>query len=91
VVKSAYGTWMGLMEYIGRHEEDVSRSKRLLTDDRSNILIYVTGHGGDEFLKVQYKIMSVLYPRSPSPYFLFPSSALYHFVMFFFYFKKTIF
>jgi len=24
-----------------------------LTDDRSNILIYVTGHGGDEFLKFQ--------------------------------------
>jgi phosphatidylinositol glycan class K len=29
----------------------VPRSKRLLTDDRSNILIYMTGHGGDEFLK----------------------------------------
>jgi len=30
-----------------------SRSKRLLTDDRSNIFIYITGHGGDEFLKFQ--------------------------------------
>lgn len=28
-------------------------SKRLLTDDRSNILIYMTGHGGNEFLKFQ--------------------------------------
>lgn len=28
-------------------------SKRLMTDDRSNILIYMTGHGGDEFLKFQ--------------------------------------
>lgn len=28
-------------------------SKRLTTDDRSNILIYMTGHGGNEFLKFQ--------------------------------------
>ncbi|KAF2758409.1 glycosylphosphatidylinositol transamidase [Pseudovirgaria hyperparasitica] len=33
--------------------EDMPRSKRLLTDDRSNILVYMTGHGGDEFLKFQ--------------------------------------
>ncbi|KAJ3174742.1 glycosylphosphatidylinositol anchor biosynthesis [Geranomyces variabilis] len=37
----------------GRHESAVPRSKRLLTDDRSNILVYMTGHGGDEFLKFQ--------------------------------------
>lgn len=29
------------------------RSKRLLTDDRSNVFIYMTGHGGNEFLKFQ--------------------------------------
>lgn len=29
------------------------RSKRLLTDERSNILVYMTGHGGNEFLKFQ--------------------------------------
>ncbi|KAK5126003.1 hypothetical protein LTR85_011358 [Meristemomyces frigidus] len=28
-------------------------SKRLMTDDRANILIYMTGHGGDSFLKFQ--------------------------------------
>lgn len=28
-------------------------SKRLMTDDRSNVLIYMTGHGGNEFLKFQ--------------------------------------
>ncbi|QIW97657.1 hypothetical protein AMS68_003175 [Peltaster fructicola] len=28
-------------------------SKRLTTDERSNILIYMTGHGGNEFLKFQ--------------------------------------
>ncbi|CAN6673633.1 GPI-anchor transamidase [Trichomonascus vanleenenianus] len=36
-----------------RWNPDTPRSKRLLTDDRSNILIYMTGHGGDEFLKFQ--------------------------------------
>ena len=29
--------------------EEMPRSKRLLTDDRSNILVYMTGHGGNEF------------------------------------------
>ncbi|KAI5208335.1 hypothetical protein AUEXF2481DRAFT_66828 [Aureobasidium subglaciale EXF-2481] len=36
-----------------RWPESWPRSKRLMTDDRSNILIYMTGHGGDEFLKFQ--------------------------------------
>ena len=29
------------------------RTKRLLTDDRSNVFVYMTGHGGNEFLKFQ--------------------------------------
>ncbi|CAH0015620.1 unnamed protein product [Clonostachys rhizophaga] len=33
--------------------DEMPRSKRLLTDDKSNILIYMTGHGGNEFLKFQ--------------------------------------
>ncbi|KDQ06883.1 hypothetical protein BOTBODRAFT_167595 [Botryobasidium botryosum FD-172 SS1] len=37
----------------GRVEPNVPRSKRLLTDDRSNIFVYMTGHGGNEFLKFQ--------------------------------------
>eukprot|EP00210_Caulerpa_lentillifera_P003356 g3202.t1 len=37
----------------GRHEYGVPRSKRMLSDERSNILIYITGHGGNEFLKFQ--------------------------------------
>jgi len=32
---------------------DMPRSKRLMTDERSNILVYMTGHGGNEFLKFQ--------------------------------------
>ena len=34
-------------------DPSVPRSKRLLTDDRSNIFVYMTGHGGNEFLKFQ--------------------------------------
>ncbi|TBU25261.1 peptidase C13 family-domain-containing protein [Dichomitus squalens] len=37
----------------GRVEPSVPRSKRLLTDDRSNVFIFMTGHGGNEFLKFQ--------------------------------------
>ncbi|KAI4207655.1 MAG: hypothetical protein LQ346_000462, partial [Caloplaca aetnensis] len=33
--------------------EEVPRSKRLGTDAGSNVLVYMTGHGGNEFLKFQ--------------------------------------
>ena len=36
-----------------RWEESVPASKRLGTDEGSNVLIYMTGHGGSEFLKFQ--------------------------------------
>lgn len=36
-----------------RLDEDVPRSKRLGTDAGSNVLVYMTGHGGDQFLKFQ--------------------------------------
>lgn len=36
-----------------RWPEEHPRSKRLLSDENSNIFIYMTGHGGDEFLKFQ--------------------------------------
>jgi len=37
----------------GRHDKSTPRSKRLLSDANSNIFIYMTGHGGEEFLKFQ--------------------------------------
>jgi len=37
----------------GRHEPHVPESKRMRTDERSNVLVYLTGHGGDGFLKFQ--------------------------------------
>ncbi|KAM9891347.1 hypothetical protein OXX79_010785 [Metschnikowia pulcherrima] len=36
-----------------RWDANHPRSKRLLTDENSNIFVYLTGHGGDEFLKFQ--------------------------------------
>lgn len=36
-----------------RLPEGTPRSKRLLSDENSNILVYITGHGGDGFLKFQ--------------------------------------
>lgn len=37
----------------GRLPESTPPSKRLMTNSRSNIFVYLTGHGGDEFLKFQ--------------------------------------
>ncbi|KAH0730292.1 hypothetical protein KY289_001480 [Solanum tuberosum] len=42
-----------LMVLTGRHETAVPRSKRLLSDEGSHTLLYMTGYGGDEFLKFQ--------------------------------------
>lgn len=36
-----------------RWDDTQPRSKRLLTDENSNVFIYLTGHGGNEFLKFQ--------------------------------------
>lgn len=36
-----------------RWDTNHPRSKRLLTDENSNIFVYLTGHGGNEFLKFQ--------------------------------------
>lgn len=37
----------------GRYGDELPASKRLLSDARSNVFVYMTGHGGDEFLKFQ--------------------------------------
>lgn len=38
---------------LGRTNPDLPPSKRLLTDASSNVFVYLTGHGGNEFLKFQ--------------------------------------
>jgi GPI-anchor transamidase subunit K len=37
----------------GRHHRHTPKNQRMDSDEHSNILIYMTGHGGDEFLKFQ--------------------------------------
>ena len=37
----------------GRHHKNTPDSQRLGSDAKSNVLVYLTGHGGDEFLKFQ--------------------------------------
>jgi len=37
----------------GRHAPNTPRNKRLLTDSASNVLVYITGHSGEEFIKFQ--------------------------------------
>ncbi|KAJ1454693.1 peptidase C13 family-domain-containing protein [Pelagophyceae sp. CCMP2097] len=36
---------------VGRHSASEPRSRRLESNANSNVLLYMTGHGGDEFLK----------------------------------------
>ena len=42
----------------GRLPAATPRSKRLLTDEGSNLLVYMTGHGGEGFLKFQVCLAS---------------------------------
>eukprot|EP00656_Telonema_subtile_P031577 TRINITY_DN34540_c0_g1_i2.p1 TRINITY_DN34540_c0_g1~~TRINITY_DN34540_c0_g1_i2.p1 ORF type:complete len:302 (+),score=72.29 TRINITY_DN34540_c0_g1_i2:201-1106(+) len=37
----------------GRHHPGTPPNKRLDSHDRSNVLVYMSGHGGDEFMKFQ--------------------------------------
>ncbi|KAK9808910.1 hypothetical protein WJX72_006219 [[Myrmecia] bisecta] len=44
-----------LQVLTGQHHAAMPASKRLLSTNASNVLVYLTGHGGDEFLKFQDK------------------------------------
>lgn len=37
--------------FVDRHADSVSRNKLLNTDHNSNIFFYLTGHGGENFMK----------------------------------------
>lgn len=47
VLTGTYSSYKGMLSFeyfiIGRLDHSVPRSKRLLSDDRSNILVYMTG------------------------------------------------
>ncbi|PNW84667.1 hypothetical protein CHLRE_03g153800v5 [Chlamydomonas reinhardtii] len=40
-----------LQVLTGRHAPEVPLSRRMLSDNSSNVLVYLSGHGGDEFMK----------------------------------------
>jgi GPI-anchor transamidase subunit K len=42
-----------IFQLADRHDPATPRNKRLLSDSGSNILIFMTGHGGNEFIKFQ--------------------------------------
>lgn len=42
------------------------RSKRLLSDATSNVLVYLAGHGGDDFMKFQDQEEIMGQVRSPA-------------------------
>ena len=42
-----------------RHPPGTARSKRLLSDAHSNVLLYITGHGGNEFMKIQARACTI--------------------------------
>jgi phosphatidylinositol glycan class K len=50
---SSYNPLLTTKSPTDRLPDSTPASKRLLTDERSNIFVYMTGHGGDEFLKFQ--------------------------------------
>jgi phosphatidylinositol glycan class K len=42
-------SFLGIL--TGRHAPDTPLSKRLMSDDKSNVFVYMSGHGGDGFIK----------------------------------------
>lgn len=42
-----------LVIFAGRQDPDTPASKRLNTDENSNIIVFMSGHGGEDFLKFQ--------------------------------------
>ncbi|KAF1795336.1 GPI-anchor transamidase [Phytophthora cactorum] len=44
----------------GRHEPGTPASKKLDTDENSNIFLYMSGHGGDGFLKFQVCVLATM-------------------------------
>jgi GPI-anchor transamidase subunit K len=55
-----------------RHPPGTARSRRLLSDSNSNVLIYITGHGGNQFMKIQVlQIHLILFDKLALPLFMY--------------------
>ncbi len=48
-----------LLPRAGRHPTGTPASKQLASGPTSRVLLYLTGHGGDEFLKFHDQVRSV--------------------------------
>lgn len=46
---------MHLNSFSGRHDENDPLNKRVDYDDVENLFIFLTGHGGDYYMKVLYQ------------------------------------
>lgn len=53
--------WRHLLAFNGRHEEDDPLSFRPLRGPVDNYFLYLTGHGGDKYMKIQY--LQILFSR----------------------------
>ena len=56
-----------LMAFNGRYEEGDPMNKRIDFRDVDNIFIFLTGHGGDKYMKIQY--LEILFSRHFSDFF----------------------
>lgn len=56
-----------LMAFSGRYEEGDPMNKRIDFDDVENLFIYLVGHGGDKYMKIQY--LEILFSRHFSDFF----------------------
>jgi phosphatidylinositol glycan class K len=43
-----------IMSVANRHEQYDSLNKRSFQDSNTNLFIFLTGHGGDKYMKIQY-------------------------------------
>lgn len=56
-----------LMAFNGRYEEGDPMNKRIEFENIENLFIYLTGHGGDKYMKIQY--LEILFSRHFSDFF----------------------
>lgn len=59
--------WRHLLAFNGRHEENDPLNKRAMLNDLETYFLYLTGHGGDKYMKIQY--LEILFSRHFSDFF----------------------
>jgi phosphatidylinositol glycan class K len=59
--------WRHLLAFNGRHEDNDPLCKRSVKNNLETYFIYLTGHGGDRYMKIQY--LEILFSRHFSDFF----------------------